>query len=71
MEKYDLTMSCAGEQPIDKGRSPGQDVVALIHARNALVHYRTEMHWDDTVHRVERQVKHLVEPNPLMEVAPP
>lgn len=66
LEKYDLTLSCAGKNPINKGASPGQDVVALIHARNALEYYKTEMHWDDTEHKIEKQVRHLVRSNPLM-----
>jgi hypothetical protein len=66
LDKYDLTLSCAGKDPINKGATPRQDVVALIHARNALVHYKTEMHWDDAEHKIEEQVRHLVRSNPLM-----
>jgi hypothetical protein len=71
LDKYDLTLLCAGEVPIDRGRSPAQDVVALIKARNALVHFKPEMHWDDDVHDLERQIKHRVPPNPLMQGAGP
>lgn len=67
LEKYDLTLLCAGREPIDKGRTPGQDVKALINARNALVHYKPELHWEDEAHNLETQLRHLVPPNPLMK----
>ena len=34
LDKYDLTLLCASKKPIDRGRSPGQDVAALVRARN-------------------------------------
>jgi hypothetical protein len=66
LEKYDVTLTCANKEKIDKGSRPGQDVMALIRARNALVHYKTEMHWDADAHRIETETKHLVPPNPLI-----
>ena len=71
LEKYDLTLLCAGKNPIDKGRNPGQDVKALIKARNALVHFKPELHWEDDVHALEQQIKPRVPINPLMKGAGP
>lgn len=66
LEKYDLTLTCANRAKLDKGSRPGQDVLALIRARNALVHYKAEMHWGDEPHRIELETKPLVPPNPLV-----
>lgn len=67
LQKYDGTLSCAGKNPIDTERSPGRDVKALIEARHALVHFKPEMHWEDEVHALEKQIKPRVPINPLMK----
>lgn len=66
LDKYDLTLLCAGKEKIDTGRSPGQDVKALLKARNELVHFAPELQWEDTEHDLEKQIKPRVPPNPLM-----
>lgn len=66
LDKYDLTLLCAGKAKLDRGRSPGQDVVALVRARNALVHFEPEIHWEDEVHDLEKAIGKRVAPNPLM-----
>lgn len=50
MEKYDLALTLNGVAPFDKGTPVYQNVDALVHLRNALIHFKPE--WDDA------QVKH-------------
>jgi len=50
MEKYDLALTLHGVPPFDKGVPVRQNVDALVHLRNALIHFKPE--WDDA------QVKH-------------
>lgn len=66
LEKFDLTLLCAGKSKLDLGRSPGQDVKSLLKARNALVHFEPELQWEDTEHALEKELKHRVPANPLM-----
>jgi len=50
MEKYDLALTLHAVPPFDKGVLVYQNVDALVHLRNALIHFKPE--WDDA------QVKH-------------
>ena len=50
MEKYDLALTLHSVAPFDKGLAVYQNVDALVHLRNALIHFKPE--WDDA------QVKH-------------
>lgn len=73
LEKYDLTLLCAGKNKLIVGRSPGQDVKSILRARNALVHFKPELVWADhpdddryTEHDLEQAIKPRVPANPLM-----
>lgn len=66
VERYSLPLICAGLPPVDLSCRPGQDVRALIDVRNALVHFKPEHQWTDSVHTLEAKLKHLVPANPLM-----
>ena len=50
MEKYDLALTLRAAPPLYKGLPAYQNVDALVHLRNALIHFKPE--WDDA------QVKH-------------
>ena len=50
MEKYDLALKLNAAAPFDKGQQVYQNVDALVHLRNALMHFKPE--WNDA------QVKH-------------
>lgn len=68
---YNLVLLGAGQPRLDTSQRPGQDVVALIPLRNALMHYKPETHWTDQKHPLEKQLAHLVPANPLMEGSKP
>lgn len=74
LQKYDLTLSCAGKSQIDVENSPGRDVKSMLRARNALVHFKPELVWADhpddawyTEHDLEAAIKPYVPANPLMK----
>jgi len=50
MGKYDLALTLRAAPSLDKGQPVYQNIDALVHLRNALVHFKPE--WDDA------QVKH-------------
>lgn len=65
LDKYDVTLESAERSKLNRGARPCQDVAALIAARNALVHYKTEMQWSAVEHAIEKRLKHLVPKNPM------
>ncbi len=53
-----------GRSPLDLGRAPGQDVVALIRLRNALVHFQPEWFGEQRAHaKLSQQLQHCFEPS--------
>jgi hypothetical protein len=42
LEKYEIALALARKPPLDRGRSPYQDVSLLIKLRNTLVHFEPE-----------------------------
>lgn len=40
MDKFDILLSAAGLEPLERGARPAQDVAALIKLRNGLIHYQ-------------------------------
>jgi hypothetical protein len=66
LEKYAVTLTCAGKRAVDKRRYPYADVDALIRLRNALIHFKPEVQWNDEVHAIRKRMEHLVPKNPLM-----
>ena len=70
-EKLDSTLFGVAGQHLQKGRRPGQDVYGLIKLRNALIHFKVEPQWDDETHKLEKQLRHLLPPNPLLQGAKP
>jgi hypothetical protein len=67
LERYDLTLVCTGQSRMDTGRTPGQDVLQLMRARNALIHFKPELHMEDEVHDLEKTIKHVVPASPLLD----
>lgn len=70
LDKYDLALVCASKAELDKSRSPHQDVTPLIRLRNAFVHFKPELQWDNEVHNLKKQLKHRVPTNPLLDGSP-
>lgn len=67
LEKYELLVALAGAKPIERGRSPYQDVRLLVRLRNALVHYRAEtISATAEAHKWEKALKNKFPDNGLM-----
>jgi hypothetical protein len=46
LDKFDILLSAAGWEPLDRAQRPAQDVVTLIKLRNGLLHYKAS--WFDS-----------------------
>lgn len=71
VSKLSDTLACVDKGSIDKELSPGRDVWGLTQLRNALVHFKPELQWDNEVHTLEEMLIGLVPGNPLMQKAKP
>jgi hypothetical protein len=71
MDKLDQTLVCVTGRGIDKGQRPAQDVSGLLKLRDAFVHFKPELQWDNEAHALEKRLIDLVPINPLMQGATP
>ena len=71
MDKLDETLVCATGRGIDKGNRPCQDVCGLVKLRDAFVHFKPRLQWDNEAHELEKRLIKLVPKNPLMQGAKP
>ncbi|WNG83791.1 hypothetical protein C6A86_009115 [Mycobacterium sp. ITM-2016-00316] len=71
IDKLDQTLICATGRGIEKGRRPAQDVRGLVKLRDAFVHFKPKLQWDNEAHALQKRLIQLVPPNPLMQGAKP
>ncbi|MEJ1962667.1 MAG: hypothetical protein WDO56_14425 [Gammaproteobacteria bacterium] len=64
LQKYASAYQLATNTPLDLGKSPVQDVAALITLRNALVHFTPEWSYERDIHdRVSSVLRYKIQPN--------
>jgi hypothetical protein len=71
IDKLDQTLFCATGRGIDKGTRPAQDVCGLVKLRDAFVHFKPKLQWDNEAHDLQKRLTQLVPKNALMQGAKP
>lgn len=71
IDKLDETLMCATGRGIDRGNRPGQDVCGLVKLRDAFVHFKPKLQWDNEAHDLQTRLTALVPKNPLMQGGKP
>ncbi|MEC4857116.1 hypothetical protein R2325_16180 [Mycobacteroides chelonae] len=71
IEKLHETLVCVVGRGIDKEQRPAMDVSGLLKLRNAFVHFKPKLQWDNEAHDLEDLLIDLVPKNPLMQGATP
>ncbi|CAA0121741.1 Uncharacterised protein [Mycolicibacterium vanbaalenii] len=71
IDKLDQTLVCATGRGIDRGTRPAQDVCGLVKLRDAFVHFKPKLQWDNDAHTLQKRLIQLMPANPLMQGAKP
>ncbi|MGH8657397.1 MAG: hypothetical protein ACREV4_02620 [Gammaproteobacteria bacterium] len=66
LDKYQLALRFAENEPFKKGESPYQEIDTLIKIRNELIHYKPESLGGDNIHRLEARLRGKFLENSLM-----
>jgi hypothetical protein len=66
LDKYQLLLTIAGLQPLDRGEQPYQDAQLVIQLRNAIAHFQPEDLSADWPHRMQQRLAGKFPENRLM-----
>jgi hypothetical protein len=69
LEKYELLLTAAGVEPMERGARPYQDAHLVVQLRNAIAHYQPESVSPDWPHRMADRLRGRFPDNKLMTSA--
>lgn len=64
--EYEMLLTFADVQPLDRGRQPYQDAALVVRLRNAVAHYQPEDLSADDPHKMEQALRGKFPDNELM-----